>query len=606
MAKFSHATKQKSATRKARFLNLAVILILLVFTGCTERARTPRVLPEWGRAGRVGTMSRAVPVGLMVSPDGDRVVMVWPSQPEGATEEHIHLLVLDGSGNVVVEQNLEPPIMYLQDVQLLASPGGDLHLVWSEGRQGERSVWYASLPSLDSLGGAPLAALDVHRLSTVSDAEADVRSVDWFKAALLPSGEVLVLWKEGRGRVFARLAGQSEAREILSGARQIDFQSDAAGRIHIVWLTYETVTELLIYRAMLDTESLTLSPSPQLVTTIDLPGRASPSTVDGLSLSLDRTHAYLSWTQQQASQGGGRALLTMGLPLDAGAFPGEAQPFQAVTHFPPPTVSATGYFAYQNLATAGGQASGAATVRQAPATITEQGDEAVMVLPMLFGTRTRREFQPTVIYWQDGVPRGYQALTWTQEPSIHPSIAMDGQRNLYVAWVDLTGRDHYPVYIVSTAEFHDAWQHLTWDDVGAMFVDYASRTASGLVLFPLIAMWFFFPLIWLFVMLSKGDTYGARGLRILLVALLIYEASKYVLTRRVLTYVPMQAYLPPSLTDLLIYGIPVLTLLISFGLVGIITLRRAGKNFSVMRTFIFTTLLDAALSLMVYGIGYWE
>ncbi|MBN2004818.1 MAG: hypothetical protein JXA21_15780 [Anaerolineae bacterium] len=578
---------------------LYIGLILLVLTGCTERARTPRVLPEWGRAGRVGRTSHLAPVGLVVSPDGDRVVMAWPSQPEGMTEEYIHLLVLDGSGNVVAEQNLEPPITYLQGVQLLAGPDGALHIVWSAGRQAERSVWYASLPSLGSLGSAPLAALDAYSLSTPEDTETDVRSVDWFKAALLPSGEVLVLWEEGRGHVFARLAGQSDAREILSGAQQIAFQSDAAGQVHIVWLTYEIVTELLIYRAMLDTESLTLSSSPQLVTTIDLPGRASPSTVDGLALSLDHTHVYLSWTQQQA-------LLTMSLPLDAGAFPGEAHPFQAVTYFPPPTMPATGYFAYQNLAMAGGRASGAATVRQAPATIAEQGDEAVMVLPVLFSTRTRQEFQPTVIYWRDGVPRGYQALTWTQEPSIHPSIAMDTQCNLYVAWVDLTGRDHYPVYVASTAELHDAWQYLTWDDAGAMFVDYASRTASGLVLFPLVVMWFFFPLIWLFVMLSKGDTYGARGLRILLVALLIYEASKYVLTQRVLTYVPMQAYLPPSLTDLLIYGIPVLTLLISFGLVGTITLYRAGKNFSVMRTYIFTTLLDAALSLMVYGIGYWE
>jgi hypothetical protein len=343
------------------------------------------------------------------------------------------------------------------------------------------------------------------------------------------------------------------------------------------------------------------------LTTIPLPGQAPASRVDGPTLSLDRAWAYVNWTERFTGVGGPETLQTLAVPLHEQAFPTEPQNFRITPHFPPNLTPAEGYFAYEHLSNTGVGAVNAA-VRQPPVTLAFPGDEMVMVVPVQHTTRTRQQFQPTLIYWREGVFRGYQVLTWTHDPSIMPSIAADANHNLYVAWIDSVDTFHYPVYLMTTApDLQAAWQDLTWDDAWAILTDLSSRIASGIVLLPLIAMWLLLPFLWLFVMLARGgDNYGARGVRILLVALVVYEASKYLLTRRILTYVPMLAYLPPATGELLIYGIPLLTLLISFGIVAFVTLRRIGKDFSVMRTYLYTTLLDVSLSVAVYGIGYWE
>ncbi|MBN1872845.1 MAG: hypothetical protein JXA33_01335 [Anaerolineae bacterium] len=601
---------------------LFVFLVFgLLLVGCTTRVHTPRVLPEWGRAGQVGVTSRPQTVGLLVSPKGDQIVMAWPSHDAHTETDYLHFLVLDDSGKVLFDQNLTPAIPYLRQVQLLWGSQEEVHVFLSTGPRDARTLWYMCLPPVTMWDTDTLSLEDVQQLSA-----AEV-SIAEYTVAPLVSGDVLILWRTTGKEVFAGLTHHTEmatypimAHQILADANihrnvlQVDLKVDGRGNVHIIWLTRESVTQLGIYRALLDMNTWQLV-SPQLAATISLAGQTSPNIVEGPILSLDRTRAYIHWTRRDFLSGN-KLLYTLALPLTAAAEMSESSVLRASSSFPPPTSVIVGEFAYQHLAQPAEWETEAASLYRVPTSSQQRGcvylsEEVVLPLSMQYATRTQRQFQPTLAYWRDGQFLGYQVLTWTHDPSVYPVVAADIRGNLYVAWLDMAGVDfQYPVYLASTAPgLHAAWRWLTWHDIGTIVVDYASRIASGVVLFPLIAMWFFLPFLWIFAMLSQGDGYGRRGRYILLVALFLYWTSKYLTTFQILTYIPTLATLPPAIGQLLIYLMPVLILFVSvvLGSGGFLRKRcRLAVEFSAMRTYSAIIMVDVILSLCVYAIGYFE
>ena len=579
---------------------ILLLLIILLLTGCAERIRTPRVLPEWGRANLVGAASRSTPVSLTVTSDGAQVIMAWSAREENTSRDFIHLFILDANGNTLLDQDLEPAIPGLYETQLLLGAENDVHLLWSTGEQDARALWYAHLDEVDPSRVAPLAAEPV---------SPENQSIAWYKAALLPGGEILVLWLDARGELNGRLVGRGKPQELLSDVLGVDFQIDATGDVHLVWSQQEATTRLAFYQAQLAVDSLQLTP-PILATTVFLPGRAPVSSVEGPMLALDHQYTYINWVQRedQPTQVVKR-LYTVARPLDGTTESYRIEPLTHNANFPPSIVHVTGYFTYQNLAASPNNQGNALNVYHLPATLHTQEEETVLALPVQYATRTRVEYQPTLVYMKDGKLLGYQALTWTDHTSVNPVVATDANHNLYAAWVDTTGAAfHYPIYLASTAPtLRASWQRLTLADYATIAWDYVNRIASGVVLFPFVVVWFFLPIVWLVFKLSRGgDLFGQDGQRLLLSTLWLYWAAKYLLTFQILTYVPGLRYVTSNAGIVLIFGVPLLTLALGVIAGGLLTIRRTNKGFSVMRTFLTAAAVDAILSLGVYAVGYFE
>lgn len=579
---------------------ICVSLLFFLLIGCTERVRTPRVLPEWGRANLIGAASRSTPVSLVVSTDGTRVMAAWPARPESVSPDYLHLFVLDENGEITIDQNLEPPIPDLDNVQVLPGTDNIVHLLWTAGQQNARVLWYASLNEIDLSNSASLSA------KPVSPAD---RAVTWYKAALLPNGDILILWLETRGELNGQIVGHGKPQRLLPDVIGVDFQLDVMGNIYLVWSEQQVATQLALYRAQLTSSPFQLTP-PILVTTVLLPFRASVNSVEGPVLALDHRYAYLSWIQREDdSSQVVKRLNIITWALDGTAESSLMEPLTHALDFPPSSTPASGYFAYQNLAVPFRSQGSPMNVYQTPTTLNVQEEETVLAVAVQYATRTRLEYQPTLVYVRDGKPLGYQALTWTDHTSNSPVVATDAQHNLYVAWNDKTGAAFdYPVYLASTAPvFRTSRQWITIADYVTIAWDYINRIASGVVLFPFVVVWFFFPLAWLFFRLSRGsDVFGPAGQRLLLSALWIYWAGKYILTFQILTYVPGLRYMTSNVGDVLIYCAPLLLLALSVTVGGWLTIYRTDKAFSVMRTFLTTVAVDAILSLSLYAVGYFE
>ena len=573
-------------------LVLILALAALLLTGCGERAHTPRITDDWGRAGRVGVSSRSTPVGLVVSPDGERVVLAWPTRPDTDSRDQIHLLALDKSGAVVAEQTLELPIDDLKQVQLLMEDGSELHLLWSAGASSSRTLWHTQLPAVDNLGAAPLSP----KATLISPPGV---AVQWYKAALLPSGRSLILWVDADGHLGCQPDGQESPTILLSGVIGADFQLDEAGNVHLAWSVQESWSRLALYHALLDPDTLTLA-TPQLATVVAMPRDVSVDAVDGPVIGLETGDAYLAWTQAFPSLTG----VAEQMYIASAGGQSEPQLLRLSFGFPPPTMDASGYFAYRQLSGVP-RDGGGIQVNHAPTTVSAPGDETVWALSALYATRTRQEYQSTLLYLRDGEILGYQIPTWTSNTSVNPVIAADDRHHLYLAWADATGESyHYPIYLASTApEMQAAWDRLTKDDYLAILGDLGNRITSAIFMIPLTVIWPLLPLPWLFLMLTRGYMYGNRSRWVLLVALWLYWASKYALTFEVLTYLPGRSYLPQSANIVAVYLAPALIMVISTGIVWGVMRR---KEFSVMNAYVPIALVDWILSNVTYAIGYFE
>lgn len=593
------AARRRAGWWRLRRQGLALLILL---SACTTRTHTPRNLAAWGRAGRVGATSRSQPVALHVTPDGERVTLAYPARAAGEDVDHIHVLALNHKGEVVDDRALEPPIAHLQEVQLVVDAGGQRYLVWRAGLHQAQRLWYAPLPAPDT----PL-------LLQAQPASPDDVQVTWYRAYGLPGGGVWVAWQSTHREAYGtQLTGGNNTRAFLGNVTVMDVEVDDRGLAHVAWSTREAVTRLDLYYARLDPETLTLS-EPLLVGSEALPGQTSPNVVDGPTLGVSGSNIYVSWTRRDVSQGGVERLSTRVLPQDdtptLTPMPGEPHLLQVTAGYPPPVEAVPSITTgkYGPLMSSEFPGHVPAHARHAPAALHTNGETMVLALPVSYNTRTRQAYQPTLVYWQGGTYIGYQALTWTEPPSMYPAIVADAADHLYVAWIESSGESfHYNIYLASTAPLRTAWQRLTLADYATIAVDLGSRIASGVVLLPLIALWFFLPFIWLFVKLASGAEHGRRGKRVLIGALWLYWASKYLLTRQLLGYVPGLQRLSPDFSALLIYLVPILTLIVSLMLQGGIFWLRRGRTFSAMRSYLTLALLDCALSMSVYAIGYFE
>jgi hypothetical protein len=593
--------------KRRRYVFL-LLLAGLLLAGCAPRAHTPRIDPAWGRASLVGAAAHSDRVGLAAAPDGNYVALAYPVRPPAGAEDFLHLLVLDGRGDTLIDQDFEPSFVDIQDVQLLLATTGELHLYWLAGARSERALWRAQLPPME----AP--SISILQPEQVSPAGVAVR---WYRAELLPDGRPLVLWSDADACVQGRLDGGAPSECLLTGVFGVDYQLDPFGVAHVTWTRQETASRLVLNHGLLTPDSWAFE-DRRPVSMVIIPGGASPDAINGPVISLGDGYDYVSWTQEITTMfGTTQQQRYVAVPQGdrQGGLPTirllESEQVQLLAAFPPPAEPAHGSFPYQQLVVPGPESQRGTTVSGAPAALSGRGEESALVTSGLYYTRSREGFQPTIIYLRDGVVLGYQVLTWTDRPSINAVVAADGSNNLYVAWNDATGESyHYPIYLATTAPaLRAAWQGLTYQDILSIAVDLLNRVTSGVFLIPLTLIWLLVPFVWILaaVIVSHGELYGNQGRVVLIGALWIYWLSKYLFSQQILATLPSLAYLPPTVATLAVYLVPVFLLGLSCALAWLVYYRRTPDDeFSAMRAYLITAGIDWVLSLVIYATGYFE
>lgn len=595
---------------RSRKLLLLSILVLMLLGGCAERIHTPRVSSDWGRAGRVAVATRSTPMGLAVSPDGEDVFVAWAGNPDSGATENIRFLRMNQAGDPKADLALPAEVGRPRELQLLLVGDAHLHLFWIDTATLDRKLKHARVSATGDLQVQP------HSVDTVG------LPIQQYQAAPLPSGELLVLWTDWLGFHAVRLDGDGTLAQgpttLQAGVIGMGLALDASGKAHIAWQVAEGPSRRVLYYAILDPDTLTLSAPLHVATAVVGPDAGTDATA-GPAVALEADEGsdlivYVCWTQRVATQiGTSERLFYVAVDSQDGrliAGADEAEEVRIAPTFPPASVPASGSFAYRALAQPLEAAGRGARFLHAPASLPGQGGEAVLAVSAQFNTLSREEYQPTLIFMEGGRVQGYQAVTWTDHPSVDLVPAADASGNLYLAWNDVTGdANHYPVYLATTAPHLQAvWARLSWSDLLTIAGDMLDRITSGISLLPLMAIWLALPFVWLFLAMwaSRGDLYGRRAMLVAFIALLVYVGSKYLLTFDILTHLPRLAYMSPEMGRVLVYVAPVLTLLASLGLTSPLFLRKGGRDRSPVLLYIVVAAVDMVLSISVYAIGYFE
>ncbi|MFP4343860.1 MAG: hypothetical protein ACLFU8_04105 [Anaerolineales bacterium] len=582
-----------------RLKYVLLLAALLLLSGCDARVHTDRISDVWGRGRLLGRASGATAVGLGPFPDGEHVAVAWIERLEESAEEALHLLILEAGGEVVVDEFVAPVALPGADVSLLVGDGDTLHLLWTSGRKGERALWHLQLPDVLGLDAAALEALQPVEITPAE------RSVAGYEAAWHPDRGLVVLWQDARGELL--LWRGDESVLLLDQVLALDFQLDAAGLGHVAWSTRLEGARGAIYQAFLDTETGSLSEPREVMAQVFGGRNPSLESVGGPTLILEEGEIYVSWTQlammgNQSQQ----QLFTVVLPAWGEA--GEPSPplFVGLSpRFPPPLQPLEGPFPYRALANTEENVMRSTSVGRAPHALRGQHAEAVVAVSALYRTRSREEFQPTLIYLRDGEVLGYEPAVWTSQLSLNPVVRADEDQNLYLAWVDAVGGSYrYPLYLATTnPSLQATWDQLVEQDLLVILGDWLNRIAGGVFIGTFLTIWLMVPLPWLIFSLATGSAYGNRARVAFLVGLLIYWSSKYYLGSVVLTYIPGLYWLSPGWAGALVHGLPLAILFVALVLVRLLFIRR-DREFDLVRVFGTVVIIDWVLSNLVYAIGY--
>ncbi len=531
--------------------------------GCATRQRTQQVYEEWGRASLQGEALRGDEIGVAAQSDGSLVMQAWFAE-SSQNGEIVHIQTLNTNNEIVATYPLELRGESPSDLQLLTRDEMAT-AAWIEQVGNWRVLRTVSFEWDGTLGEERM----------ISAENSDIR---WFNIQYTNKG-FYIFWLDDNDTLFGEHFHNGETDRIFEQAdvRAASFAESADSTLHIVWVSAE---QRLTYTQL-------------------SPNRPRPRSVSGLSLNatdlsllLDKTHAYVTWLDEQSLQ---PFYTTFPIPDVVSAdLTGNAIPLSLPVNYPPhsatPALDAT-----NNINT---------TVALAG-----QREEATLAATMQLQTRNRQRAQPIIIYFQAGAIRGQQMLTWTDENSRGVGIAADGDDNLYLSWVDVQRGDR-PVYLMTTQpELRDAIDELTLHDYRVILVRGGGRLFQAFKLIPrflsplLTSVFYFFFVI----AIVSGNTVRARARNAFLLGIILYEAVKFWVGLRgdvaLLRFIPNMGLLDPVLYQRLVYLVPLLILIVCTFFVWLFYLHRARKI--VHSTwFIALILLDYTFSLAFYAIEF--
>ncbi len=590
-------------------LSIFLLLLMLALSACLgeDRQRTPISFTEWGRAAMIGEQGDTEPSTLAVAPDGSLAAIASPIRVTATKDFLLHLTVLGADGEQLFNADLPYRSEDLSHIQFVEDDR-EFRLYFRDGDALMRNTWPMD-PATDwEAGFAPEEVLRREGLLG-------------YKAAPTPDGEDLfLLWE----RYSLDLAGPVPANwqevtfdpELMMTVLHADMQVDQQGVVYVGYSFEESPIRVYV-------DSFVMAPDqPER-----LAGRRTPITFleslgrsefRGPIVSLEEGEWYLSYFTEIPTPRGLRDTLFFQ------AFPREYDALAEVfaTHdkypstivslpifYPPEQVDAdiSGDVTIERYSLPSESRNNGANLFGTPNTIQGEHDIVVLGTTAMLYTNTKTDYQPILVFLQDGATLGYQVLTWTDPVTLAARPARDGEGNMYAVWGEASGAiRHYPLYFATTNERMAApYQQVTVEDTGQIATETLDRVLQSISMGFITMTWLAFP----FIIAIIGSFYFESGYYYRFfsgLAFAVHLASKFWMTRELLEFIPGIAYVQPPLATILVYATPVLTMLLSFGIWWLFWGRKKTYNLLAIWIYLPVGLIDWVIGTIFYSIGYFS
>jgi hypothetical protein len=563
--------------RPVYWVIVAVVLVALAalvgWAATYSPLYSPSASEDWSRGRILGVTPVSVAVDIQLMPEGG-VLLTWVD-----VDERLHVVQVGTRGQIVADRmpglGAEAP----REPRLLVGPGGEIHLVWLETVGGGSEVKYARLSDLFAVQAGPIS------LSLPGDASSSPHM------AFNRQGEIEVFWvgEAGLYHVTLDAAGtvQDEAAVLAEEAEDVDVEVDAEGIFHLAWLEESGANTNLVWYACFNPEPEELSQPTEM-------GRVflrSGQRVESLAVGMDSNTGYVVWALQDLRDVTSRGWFAF-FPLD---LPG----LHRVSNLELDEAgNPLGLWVVRGPRERVLVALGATVV-------TEDGPQMQIAIIAL-GPEQAPASEVRATLGGEGTTAPLDAGGWvenqyvvtsSERPALKPSLAVDAQGELHLAWLETGGFGVYRVAYASTASgVREAYNAITlWDVVDSVF-GVAMRLFMVVGLTPVLAIaWIMLPMLWLigYHFATGQETFERLGARVALgVAVFLELLSTYLVN-------PYRSSMPAALQ----WSSPIITT--ALGLLLAWAIERRRDEASLFGAFFIFALAHGFLQVAVFVLVRW-
>ncbi|MDY7076385.1 MAG: hypothetical protein SXV54_05615 [Chloroflexota bacterium] len=456
------------------------ILIALAVWASAQAAMVPRSSEAWSRGQIIGRTPVKRHVALQPAPDGG-VFLIWQN-----LERRLELVHIGMDGDVLLNRVLPAGTAEALDPQLQVGADGRLRLLWLEGEANHATAHYVLLEA----DGTP-----VNPSQMLSDPASPV--LDTPQLIIDAEGRYHTIWADGEGIQWATL---SAGGTLLSGPTMLvpqgrfpSVRTDNQGRLHLAWQRRGRARADSIYYAVLDPESGVKGEPEEIAQIILRTGQVLRGPIIGLTPET----GYVLWEIQDYKyvfSMGGYAFFPLGL----------AQQRQ---------IEELGLREGRNPA-------GMCSLERLQTPLLVALSESVPDPEVMDVLRS----QIAVVALEQGKVEE-QVATASIQASLKPTLVVDDNSHLHLAWLETTEFGEYRVVYASTApEVMKNYDALTLVDVlDAVFSNLFRLSILVVALVAVLIIWALLPFLVLLVyhLVTSEETLDTVRSRVALVVVLV-------------------------------------------------------------------------------------
>ncbi len=573
-----------------KFTWLSLLFFTLFLTGCGGSPdRLWLNAPDWSRAQFIGDTATGDAPIFALSPEGN-VYFVLVANVNG--RYHPQVIALDPQGAFLWKRDFDAIAMARPDQPRAYWTPQGIHMFWISAEQLYHAV-------LDSKSG--------DMITSASRISGDLRVAAYAVAVNAQGG--LEVWFSGPriapGLYFFPNGDLSAAPvqvDELGISPQLAF--DPEGNLHVLWAQHpmgETAINILYLRK---TQG---DMHPFSATSVAQPKAGLSSLFIGPSLGMDADHIYAFWSiEVRTGLGAGtvEARYTTFPPQQPqNASPSEQlfAPFDYHLNYQPWPIESI-HAGQRDPLTPPLRGS----LTQFSALRSSLPETATIQRQLVKYTMRNKEYQTSILFFENGAPTSYQLLSFTAGDTRSPYLTLDRSNYLYASWLE-RGVEGFRIFFASTApQIRSHYNQLSMEDYGAFLGQTLFGMLTGAILLPFAMMWMIVPIILLLVTfpLRRGgnDLQSPGNLISLGLALAGYWIVKVSMLAGLAEFIPFSPWIPviPGwLGPILQIGVPLTILVLGLIIAWLTTYRR--ENYSLVLFMLVYLAVDATLTTAIYG-----
>ncbi|MDX1414767.1 MAG: hypothetical protein R3293_11295 [Candidatus Promineifilaceae bacterium] len=572
--------------QKQIFVLTTLLLLLVVgISACQIRQKGRKPSQDWSRSVPLGVFVRG-DIDLVVSPDGDRVFLVWLK--EEGEQNLAHFTHLDHEAVAQVARNIDLPNSQLKSPLIELAADQNLHFLWSSRVEGERQwdLWYSQLNEAGELEGDPqqlaMPADDVNQFVKISDGQSGIYVV-WEAEN---DGGIYGAHIDAGGQII-----QEPARLVTKGFSPAIARDDDG--LFMTWIEGNDV----FYGQFSDGRLDMLE--KERITSIPLgPEKA----LDGPVIGLAGDWAYVLWSIFNI-----RGLEAGTGSMEYLAFSKDSPQVGTGKRVQPSHAEEQNYLPYDSayritqLALPVGPSLTTDVVRE-PFVTTGRGNELAVAAAINQDFRLDRYTQMGLLIFKDGEFEGYQMAGKTDAFSQEPILATDGDGNLHIAWRE-GGQGSLAYYAVTAPETRSQLDRMEANDVANFALNGGIEIITGVLFFPLACIWLFPGLfligLWHYWR-GESDMNERATQVVLLISIIVSQVMKFLFLPTITSYVPFSAWM--DIANNWEQPLRLIVPLFTMGVGLLVAWFMHRRTESGLAFFFWFTAADAILTLAIYGV----